>query len=55
MKSVMEEHKMNRKITIATILSGMAISMLIIIITVAYSVKGQRVRAEKLALESSIT
>ena len=55
MKSVMEEQKMNRKITIATILSGMAISMLIIIITVAYSVKGQRVRAEKLALESSIT
>ncbi|MGN1481902.1 hypothetical protein [Porcipelethomonas sp.] len=46
---------MNKRVTIATLLSGMAISMLIIIITVANTVKGQKNRAEKLAQESFIT
>lgn len=45
---------MSRRLTLAVLLSGMAISAIIIIITISNSINNQRIRAEQMA-ENSVT
>jgi hypothetical protein len=45
---------MSRRISLAVLLAGMALSAVIIIITVSNSIKNQKIRAEQMA-ESSVT
>lgn len=45
---------MSRRVTLAVLLAGMAVSAIIIIITISNSIKNQRIRAEQMAETSVI-
>lgn len=54
MNNVKMEVKMTRRHIVYTIITALALSAIIVIVSLAYSIKGQRAEAHRRSLENSV-